>query len=134
MRLHTCALRRHASRRTRTTTSPYTPACSTIASPSSACRSVSASAACSRSAGTASVATTSANDDRLPCRAAPTFRRVFTHDALLQQHDALYERLGPRRTTRYVDVDRDDRVDTFRDGIRVPVGTAAVRARAHRDD
>ena len=34
----------------------------------------------------------------------------------------------------HVHVDRDDLVDALRDRVRVPVGAAAVRARAHRDD
>ena len=68
------------------------------------------------------------------CVAAPTLGRVFAHDPLLQQHDALDERLGPRRAAGHVDVDRDDLVDALGDRVRVPVGAAAVRARTHRDD
>src|SRR5262249_22265073 len=64
---------------------------------------------------------------------APPLAGVLVLDALLQQHDALDERLGARRAAGYVHVDRDDLVDAFRHRVRVPVGTPAVRARAHRD-
>src|SRR3954469_16440723 len=75
----------------------------------------------------------SGNDDRLPLRGVPALGRLVL-DALLEHDDALDERLGTRRATRHVDVDGDDLVDTFGDGVRVPVGTAAVRARTHGDD
>src|SRR4051794_7353554 len=80
------------------------------------------------------VEVSSANDDRLRDPARPTLGGVLVLDALLQQHDALDERLGPRRTARHVDVDRDDLIDALGDRVAVPVGPAAVRARSHRDD
>src|SRR5438552_18929283 len=79
-------------------------------------------------------ASVSANDDRLPLRGVPALGRVLVLNALLQHDDALDERLGSRRTTGYVDIHGDDLVDTLGDRVRVPVGTAAVGARAHRDD
>ena len=72
----------------------------------------------------------SLDDDR---GAAPALRHVLALDALLQEHDALEERLGPRRAARHVDVDRKDLVDALGHGVAVPVGTAAVGARAHGD-
>jgi hypothetical protein len=41
---------------------------------------------------------------------------------LLQEHDALEQRLGPRRAAGTYDVDRDDLVDALGDRVRVPVG------------
>src|SRR3954454_10597867 len=64
----------------------------------------------------------------------PPGGHVLVLDALLQQHDALEQRLGPRRAARHVDVDRDHLVDALRHGVAVPVGAAAVGAAAHRDD
>src|SRR5436190_22758036 len=100
---------------------------------SSACGSAGASA--TSIASTSPVLVVSVNDDRLP---APTLLQVvvadaFVLDPLLEEHDPLDERLGPRRAPGHVDVDRDDLVDALGDGVGVPVGTAAVRTRAHRD-
>src|SRR5260221_13411280 len=75
----------------------------------------------------------SANDDRLPLGGVPPLGRLVL-DALLQHHDALDECLRARRATRHVHVDRDDLIDALGDRVRIPVGAAAVRARAHRDD
>src|SRR3954447_24876790 len=73
----------------------------------------------------------SADDNRFT---PPARRHVFVLDALLQQHDAFEQRLGPRRAAGYVDVDGDDLVDALGDGVAVPVWAAAVGARTHRDD
>src|SRR5688572_3256592 len=82
--------------------------------------------------GGASASSASASDDnRLT---PPALGHVLVLDALLQQDDALEQRLGPRRATGHVDVDRDDLVDALGDGVAVPVGAAAVGARAHGDD
>ena len=75
------------------------------------------------------------HDDRL---AAPALRHVVVADALvldalLQDHDRLEQRFGPRRATGHVHVDRDDLVDALGHRVRVPVRTTAVRARTHRD-
>src|SRR3954470_2883885 len=138
-------------RRTRTTGMPNTEAWSSTASPSSVpnrstssvCRSSSACGSgvtssvgsASTSASGVSVPLTSLNDDRLP--APPLLELVVPDalvlDALLQQHDALDEGLGPGRAAGDVDVDGHDLVDALGHRVRVPVGAAAVGARAHRD-
>src|SRR3954469_8091884 len=142
-------------RRTRTTGMPNTSARSSTASPSSfssratsswwrassACGSGatssvdSASTAASGAGSGVSVPLTSLNDDRLP---APTLLELVVADALvldalLQQHDALDEGLGPRRAAGDVHVDGHDLVDALGDRVRVPVGAAAVGARTHGD-
>src|SRR4029077_764581 len=53
---------------------------------------------------------------------------VLVLDLLLELHDAVQERLGPRRTARHEHVDGDDLVAALRDRVAVPVGAAAVRA------
>src|SRR4051794_8685891 len=142
-------------RRTRTPGMPNTSARSSTASPSSfssratsswwrassACGSGatssvgSASTAASRAGSGVSVPLTSLNDDRLP--APPLLELVVADalvlDALLQQHDALDESLGPRRATGDVHVDGHDLVDALGHRVRIPVRTTAVGARTHRD-
>ena len=54
-------------------------------------------------------------------------------DLLLELHEAVEERLGPRRAAGDVDVDRDEPVDALRHRVG-PVRAAARRAGAHRDD
>ena len=66
--------------------------------------------------------------------AAPALGHVLVLDALLQQHDALEQGLGPGRAAGDVDVDGDDLVDALGDRVAVPVRPAAVGAAAHRDD
>src|SRR5678816_1888457 len=69
------------------------------------------------------------------CRelATPLLPDVLGGDLLLEPDDPLQERLRPRGATGDVHIDRQDLVDAFGDRVRVPVGTAAVGARAHRD-
>src|SRR2546425_9220472 len=64
----------------------------------------------------------------------PAGRHVLLLDPLLQQDDALEQRLGPRRTAGDVDVDRDDLIDALRDRVGVPIGAPAVGAAPHGDD
>src|SRR3954469_20075950 len=89
----------------------------------------------STSASGVSVPLTSLNDDRLP--APPLLELVVPDalvlDALLEQHDALDEGLGPRRATGDVHVDGHDLVDALGHRVRIPVRTTAVGARTHRD-
>src|SRR3989442_8367146 len=66
--------------------------------------------------------------------ATPLLPDVLAGDLLLQLHDAVEQGLGPGGAPGHVDVDRDDLVDPLRDGVAVPVGAAAVGARAERDD
>src|SRR5260370_10025181 len=108
-------------------------ACSAAAPSSvraSCCSTLTSSAAplCSRSR-------SSANDDRLPGPAGLELvvPDAFLLDALLEQDDALEQRLAARRAARHVHLDADDLVDALGDRVRVPVGAAAVGARAHRD-
>src|SRR5664280_2566258 len=54
-------------------------------------------------------------------------------DLLLELHEAVEKGLGPWRAAGHVDVHRNDPVDALRDRV-APVGAAARRARAHRDD
>ena len=80
-------------------------------------------------------ASRSSTDDVL---APPALRQLVVADALgldplLEHHDRVEQRLGPRRAAGDVDVDRDDLVDALGDRVRVPVRAAAVGARAHRD-
>src|SRR5690349_24927116 len=75
----------------------------------------------------ASEASVSTDDNWLT---PPARGHVFVLDPFLQQDDALEQRLGPRRATRHVDVDRDDLIDALGDGVAVPVRAAAVGARA----
>src|SRR3954470_4435172 len=79
----------------------------------------------------ASAAVSSADDNRITL---PPGGHVLVLDALLQEDDALEQRLGPRRAPGDVDVDGDDLVDALRDRVAVPIRSAAVRAAAHRDD
>src|SRR4051812_31506045 len=98
---------------------------SSVSSPSRAVRSSStgtASTSASTGAG-ASVAVSSADDNGITL---PAGGHVLVLDALLQQHDALEERLGPRRAPRHVDVDGDHLVDALGDRVAVPVRAAAV--------
>ena len=64
---------------------------------------------------------------------SPAVGHVLVPDALLEQHDALEQGLGPGRAAGHVDVDGDDLVDALGDRVAVPVGAAAVGARAHGD-
>ena len=55
-------------------------------------------------------------------------------DALLQLHDPVEQRLGPRGAAGDVDVHRDHLVDPLEDVVALPpVGTTVVGAGAHRD-
>src|SRR3954462_8685787 len=108
---------------------------STTASPSSAvrvssnpCRTSSTCGACASSSVVTSV---SADDNRLT---SPAGLGVFVLDALLEQHDALEQRLGTGRAAGDVHVDGHDLVAALRDRVAVPVGPAAVGAAAHGDD
>src|SRR5687767_7145798 len=73
----------------------------------------------------------SADDKRFTL---PAFGHVLVEDLVLEQDDALEQRLGSGRAAGHVDVDRDDLVDALGDRVRVPVGAAAVGAAAHGDD
>src|SRR3712207_4279260 len=66
---------------------------------------------------------------RHPADAGP-----LTGDLLLQAQDAVQQRLRSGRAAGHVDVDRDDLVDALGDRVGVPVGAAAVAARAEADD
>src|SRR3954468_896957 len=61
--------------------------------------------------GAASVVSVSADDNRLT---PPPLAHVFGRDPLLQQDDALEQRLRARRTARDVHVDRHDLIDALR--------------------
>src|SRR5918999_5663666 len=54
----------------------------------------------------------------------PALGHVLVLDALLEQHDALEQGLGPGRAARHVDVHGDELVDALRHRVRVPVGPA----------
>src|SRR3954447_16217863 len=130
MDLRASAARTQASGWMRTHRSPLRWCEPTMASPSLVVRS-SRRAWWRSSTGTVDVsapALTSADDNRLP---SPALRHVLVLDALLQEDDALQQRLGPRRAARHVDVDRDDLVHALGHGVRVPVRAAAVGARTH---
>src|SRR5688572_4709463 len=58
--------------------------------------------------------------------------RRFAHDDVLQTHQAVQERFGPRRTTWDVNVDRNTPIDTLHRGIRVE-WSAGRSASAHCD-
>src|SRR5579863_7028628 len=60
--------------------------------------------------------------------------RARARDLLLQLDDPVDERLRGGRTARYIDVNGHDTVAATHDCIGIVVITAAVRARAHRDD
>src|SRR5688572_5186328 len=66
-------------------------------------------------------------------RARLLLLRLALHD-LLDAEEALGERLGARRATRHVDVDRHHLVDALADRIAELEEAAAVGARAHRED
>src|SRR5687768_14146769 len=112
---------------------------STRASPrcsANTARSASRASSRAASAGASSaMVASSANDDRLlpPLLALPPVRHVLVVDPFLQQHDALEQRLGPRRAAGHVDVDGHDLVDALRDGVAVPVRATAVGAAPHGD-
>src|SRR5215468_7043126 len=55
----------------------------------------------------------------------PTLGHVLVADPVLKQHDALQQRLRPRRAAGHVDVDGDDLIHALGDGVAVPVGPAA---------
>src|SRR5581483_3781239 len=92
------------------------------ASPSSCSNEASSPARSSSTGSVTSVAGASAlepvstDDNRL---SLPTIGHVLVEDALLEQHDALEQRFGPRRAARDVHVHRDDLVDSL--GHRVAV-------------
>src|SRR5215213_7318303 len=73
----------------------------------------------------------SPDDKRLT---SPALGHVLVLDALLEQHDALEQGLGPRRAAGHVHVDRDQLVDALGHRVGVPVGAAAVGAAPHGDD
>src|SRR5207237_10106108 len=122
MLLQASAARRQSWARTRTQRSPFSMWDSTIASPRAA---VSSPRTCWRAASTSGscCSSVSADDNGLP---SPALGHVLGLDALLAQHDALEQRLGPGRAARHVHVDGDDLVDALGHRVRVPVGTAAV--------
>src|SRR5829696_6424658 len=95
--------------------------------PISACRAGSVTSSADGSVGRSS----SPDDKRLT---SPALGHVLVLDALLEQHDALEQGLGPGRAARHVDVDGDELVDALGHGVGVPVGAAAVGAAAHGDD
>src|SRR5829696_8404306 len=113
----------------------------TTASPSSACidssrpsRSSSRGAASSSVSGasvSAETSVSSADDNGIT---SPARAHVLVLDLLLQQQDALEQRLGTRRAAGHVDVDGDQLVDALGDRVAVPVGAAAVGAATHADD
>src|SRR5581483_4089044 len=106
----------------------------TMASPSDA---FSSSSTCWRAALAAASLTcsccssVSADDNRVP---SPTLGHVLGLDALLEEDDALEQRLWAGRAPGDVHVDGDDLVDALGHRVRVPVGAAAVGARPHGDD
>src|SRR5215212_4333602 len=55
-------------------------------------------------------------------------------DLLLQEQDAVEQRLGGWRAARHIDVDRHDAVAAAHHRVGIMVIAAAVGARAHRDD
>src|SRR5215218_3688913 len=126
MALHSWAARTQASGRTRTHRSPLPTWEPTIASPSRAVRS-SSSAFWRSSVAVVGPVGTSADDNRLP---SPAVRHALVLDPLLEEDDALQQRLGPGRTPGYVHVDRDDLIDALGDRVGIPVRAAAVGARA----
>src|SRR5215212_9465181 len=95
--------------------------------PISACTAGSVTSSADGSVGRSS----SPDDKRLT---SPALAHVLVLDALLEQHDALEQGLGPGRAARHVDVDGDELVDALRHRVGVPVGTPAVGATPHRDD
>src|SRR5207248_4156219 len=134
--LHASAARRHSLAGTRIQRSPPWMCSPTMASPSAA---FSSSRTCWRAALAAAYwsccssvcSSVSADDNGVP---SPTLGHVLCLDALLEEDDALEQRLGAGRAPGDVDVDGDDLVDAFGHRVRVPVGAAAVGARPHRDD
>ena len=69
--------------------------------------------------------------DRQPTTMGSPFQRSAMSsllDALLEQHDALEQGLGPGRAAGHVDVDGDDLVDALGHRVAVPVRAAAVGA------
>src|SRR5688572_1319051 len=127
MALHSRAARTQASGRTRIHRSPLRMCEPTTASLSLVVRS-SRSACWRSSVAVLAPAVGSADDNRL---SPPALRHVLVLDALLEEHDALEQGLGPGRAARDVHVDRDDLVDAFGDRVGVPVRAAAVGAGAH---
>src|SRR5687767_656070 len=103
-----------------TSASPSSPRNTSSRPSRSSSRGASASGSPASAAGASVV---SADDNRLT---PPACGDVLVLDALLQQHDALEERLGPRRAAGHVHVDGDELVDALGHGVRVPVGAAAV--------
>src|SRR5207248_5072809 len=65
--------------------------------------------------------------------ATPLLLDVFPADLLLELHYSVEQGLWSGRTAGHVDVDGHDLVDPLGDGIRVPVGAAAVGAGAVGD-
>src|SRR5919198_791331 len=66
--------------------------------------------------------------------ATPLLPDVFLADLLLQLDDAVQQRLGTGRASGDVDVHGNDLVDALGHRVGVPVRSAAVGARAERDD
>src|SRR5436309_396566 len=104
--------------------------CSNAARSSERSSSVGSASASGAAAASSVVGSASTDDNRF---SLPSLRHVLVEDALLQQDDALEQRLGSGRTAGNVHVDRDHLVDALGDGVAVPVGTAAVGARTHGD-
>src|SRR5687767_148070 len=99
-------------------TTPSPRASAMVANSPSRSSSVSAAGASSAgaSSGAASVVVPSADDNRTT---SPALGDVLVLDALLQQDDALEQRLGPGWAAGDVDVHRDDLVDPLGDRVGV---------------
>src|ERR671923_932120 len=108
---HTSPARFHAVRSTRTHRSPPATSEPTRASPSSSCSTArkpwrsSSTGGASTSAGASGASALPSDDNRLT---PPALGHVLVLDALLQEDDALEQRLGPGRAPGHVDVDGDD--------------------------
>ena len=109
----------HAAVSTRTQmSSPGLMTESTSASPSSVeSEAFIASRRSSTGGASGAVSVSAADDNRLT---PPALGHVLVLDALLQQHDPLEQRLGPRRAARHVHVDGDDLVDALRHRVASP--------------
>src|SRR5438105_2201253 len=109
-----------------TAASASSPVSSPVSSPASADSATAGAATSSAAASGAS----GVDDNGLT---SPALRHVLVLDALLEEHDAFEEGLRPGRAAGDVHVDGDDLVDALGNGVGVPVGPTAVRARTHRD-
>src|SRR4051812_42938643 len=61
-------------------------------------------------------------------------RATEVRNLILQQQEAIEQRLGGRRTAGHVDVHRHDAIDPLDDMVAVAEGAAGVGARSHRHD